>query len=104
MTPRPGKGVRIAAAVVLLAGVVAQAQRSAPPPVEARKTTSPPRRWHAVMPAWRCTFNTGALGAKHTSVTLTVFSISAPLSVYQPPANHDRAGNATGMSMTYMKP
>ena len=52
----------------------------------------------------RCTFNSGSLSARQTSVTLTVLSVSAPLSVYQPPANHDRAGNATGMSMTYLKP
>ena len=44
----------------------------------------------------RCTFNTGTLSAKQTSVTLTVLGISAPLSVYQPPANHDLAGNARG--------
>jgi PKD repeat protein len=52
----------------------------------------------------RCTFNSGALSAKQTSVTLTVLGVSAASSVYQPPANHDPAGNATGMSMTYVKP
>jgi PKD repeat protein len=52
----------------------------------------------------RCTFDTGALSAKQSSVTLTVLGVSAPSSVYQPPANHDPAGNATGMSMTYLKP
>jgi hypothetical protein len=52
----------------------------------------------------RCTFNTGALSAKQPSVTLTVLGVSAPSSVYHAPANHDPAGNATGMSMTYLKP
>jgi len=52
----------------------------------------------------RCTFSSGALAAKQSSVTLTVLGVSAPLSEYQPSANHDPAGNATGMSMTYLKP
>jgi len=52
----------------------------------------------------RCTFETGALSAKQSSVTLTVLGVSAPSSVYQPSANHDPAGNPTGMSMTYLKP
>jgi hypothetical protein len=46
----------------------------------------------------------GTLSAKESSVTLTVLGVSDLLSEYQPPANHDRAGNATGMSMTYLKP
>jgi hypothetical protein len=52
----------------------------------------------------RCTVNSGALSAKQSSVTLTVLGVSAASSVYQPPANHGPAGNATGMSMTYVKP
>ena len=52
----------------------------------------------------RCTFNSGTLGASRTTVTLTVIGVSAPLSGYRSPANHDTAGNPTGMSMTYIKP
>ena len=52
----------------------------------------------------RCRIDTGTLGASRASATLTVLSLSAPLSVNQFPANHDAAGNPTGMSVTYIKP
>jgi PKD repeat protein len=52
----------------------------------------------------RCTFTTGTLSAKRTSITLTLTSVSAPLSIYQPSANHDQTGAPTGTSNTYIKP
>jgi PKD repeat protein len=52
----------------------------------------------------RCTFETGTLSAHRRSVTLTVLSVSAPLSIYQPAMNHDGRGTPTGTSITFIKP
>lgn len=52
----------------------------------------------------QCTFETGTLSSHRGSVTLTLLSVSAPLSVYQPAMNHDEKGTPTGMSMTFIKP
>jgi PKD repeat protein len=51
-----------------------------------------------------CTFSTGTLGASRSSITLTLLSVSAPLSGYQQASNHDRQGAPTGGSATYLKP
>jgi hypothetical protein len=51
-----------------------------------------------------CTFASGTLGPSRTSITLTLRSVSAPLSGYQQPANHDGQGAPTGASVTYLKP
>jgi PKD repeat protein len=52
----------------------------------------------------RCTFKTSALGVDKTSVTLTVRSVAAPLSVYAPSANHNAAGSGTSTSITVVRP
>ena len=52
----------------------------------------------------QCTFKTGPMNAQQTSVTLTVTSLSAPLSVYDPAANHSQVAGATGPSVTIRKP
>jgi hypothetical protein len=52
----------------------------------------------------RYTFVTGTLSAHRGSVTLTLLSVSAPLSIYQPAMNHDETGTPTGTSMTFIKP
>jgi PKD repeat protein len=52
----------------------------------------------------QCTFVTGTLSAHRDSVTLTLLSVSAPLSIYQPAMNHDETGTPTGWSMTFIKP
>jgi PKD repeat protein len=51
-----------------------------------------------------CTFATGTLGASRSSITLTLLSVSAPLSGYQQASNHDRQGTPTGGSATYLRP
>jgi PKD repeat protein len=51
-----------------------------------------------------CTFDTGPLGGSRDSATLTVLSVSAPLSVYQWPTNHDAAGNPSGKAWTFLRP
>ena len=51
-----------------------------------------------------CTFASGNLGGSRTSVTLTLLTVSAPLSRYQQAANHDRQGAPTGGSATYLRP
>jgi PKD repeat protein len=51
-----------------------------------------------------CTFTTGNLGSSRSSITLTLLSVSAPLSGYQQAANHDGQGAPTGGSSTYLKP
>ena len=52
----------------------------------------------------RCTFKTSPLGMDRTSVTFTVTSVAAPLSVYTPSANHNDAGGATSTSVTVNRP
>jgi PKD repeat protein len=54
--------------------------------------------------AGRCTFRTSPLGMDRTSVTFTVTSVSAPLSVYTPPANHNDAGGGTSTSISVVRP
>jgi PKD repeat protein len=51
-----------------------------------------------------CSFASGTLGSSRTSITLTLLSVSAPLSGYQQASNHDRQGAPTGGSATYLKP
>jgi len=51
-----------------------------------------------------CSFSSGTVGSSRTSITLTLLSVSAPLSTYQQPANHDAQGEPTGGSYTYLKP
>jgi PKD repeat protein len=51
-----------------------------------------------------CTFKSGTLSWLRSSVTLTVTSVSAPLSVYAPGANHNEAGALTGPGMTLIQP
>jgi len=51
-----------------------------------------------------CTFATGTLGASRSSITLTLLSVSAPLSGYHQASNHDGQGAPTGGSATYVKP
>jgi hypothetical protein len=52
----------------------------------------------------RCTFKTGTLGKDRTSVTFTVTSASAPLSVYMPMANHNNTGSGTSSAVTLIRP
>jgi PKD repeat protein len=54
--------------------------------------------------AGRCTFKTGTLGKDRTSVTFTVTSASAPLSVYMPMANHNNTGSGTSSAVTVIRP
>jgi PKD repeat protein len=51
-----------------------------------------------------CSFASGALGSSRTSITLTLLSVSAPLSGYHQASNHDAQGAPTGGSATYLKP
>jgi PKD repeat protein len=51
-----------------------------------------------------CTFASGTLRAARGSVTLTLLSVSAPLSTYRQASNHDPQGDPTGGSFTYLKP
>ena len=51
-----------------------------------------------------CTFESGNVGGSRTSITLTLLSVSAPLSSYHQASNHDREGAPTGGSFTYLKP
>jgi PKD repeat protein len=52
----------------------------------------------------RCTFKTGPLGMDRISVTFTVTSVSAPLSVYTPAANHNNTGSGTSSAVTVIRP
>jgi PKD repeat protein len=51
-----------------------------------------------------CTFTSNLLLAARGSITLTLLSVSAPLSTYRQAYNHDRQGDPTGGSFTYLKP
>ncbi|HET7217096.1 MAG TPA: PKD domain-containing protein [Vicinamibacterales bacterium] len=52
----------------------------------------------------RCTFKTSPLTMDKTSVTFSVTSVSAPLSVYTASANHSTVAGATGASITIVRP
>ena len=54
--------------------------------------------------AGRCTFRTSPLGMDKASVTFAVTSVSAPLSVYAPSANHSAVGSGPGASVTVVRP
>ena len=54
--------------------------------------------------AGQCTFKTNPLGMDRASVTFTVTSVSAPLSVYTPSANHNNTGSGTSTSITVVRP
>jgi PKD repeat protein len=52
----------------------------------------------------RCTFKTNPIGMDRASVTFTVTSVSAPLSVYDTSANHNDTGSGTSTSVTLLRP
>jgi serine protease AprX len=54
--------------------------------------------------AGRCTLKTSPLGIDKASVTFTVTSVSAPLSVYAATANHNNTGAGTTTSVTVIRP
>jgi PKD repeat protein len=51
-----------------------------------------------------CTFSSGNLGGSRSSITLTLLSVSAPLSSYRQASNHDPEAAPTGGSFTYLRP
>jgi PKD repeat protein len=52
----------------------------------------------------RCTFKTSSISMDRTSVTFTVTGVSASLSVYSAPSNHNNVGGGTSTSITIVRP
>jgi len=52
----------------------------------------------------RCAFKTNPIGVDRTSVTFTVTSVSAPLSVYTATTNHNNTGSGSSSSVTVIRP
>jgi len=52
----------------------------------------------------QCTFKTGAMKSQQASATMTITSVAAAGSAYNPAANHSQVAGATATAVTVIKP